>query len=84
MDFNIFLDKCKGIVTEYTNEHLDKSDKKEISVADVFVVWYCKTLKNAKALLSTTLLTVCTMKLHITAKKKSYIWMLTRSLKIDV
>lgn len=55
MDFNIFLDKCKSIVAEYTNEHLDKSDKKEISVADVFVVWYCKTLKNAKALLSTTL-----------------------------
>lgn len=50
-----FLDKCKSIVAEYTNEHLDKSDKKEISVADVFVVWYCKTLKNAKALLSTTL-----------------------------
>ena len=55
MDFNVFLDKCKGIVAEYTNEHLDKSDKKEISVADVYVVWCCKTLKNAKALLSTTL-----------------------------
>ena len=55
MDFNIFLDKCRDIVAEYTNEHLDKSDKKEVSVNDVFVVWYCKTLKNAKALLSTTL-----------------------------
>jgi orf78 len=55
MDFNVFLDRCKGIVAEYTNEHLDKSDKKEIAVADVYVVWYCKTLKNAKALLSTTI-----------------------------
>lgn len=38
MDFNIFLDKCRDIVAEYTNEHLDKSDKKEVSVNDVFVV----------------------------------------------
>ena len=55
MDFNIFLDKCKGIVAEYTNAHLDKSDGKEIGTEDVFVVWYCKTLRNAKALLSTKL-----------------------------
>lgn len=55
MDFNIFLDKCKGIVAEYTNAHLDKSDGKEIGTEDVFVVWYCKTLQNAKALLSTKL-----------------------------
>lgn len=55
MNFDTFLDQCKEIVRDYANAHLDKSDKKEISVADVFVVWYCKTLKNAKALLSTTL-----------------------------
>ena len=34
---------------------LDKSDKKEITTEDVFVVWCCKTLQNNKALLSTTL-----------------------------
>lgn len=50
-----FLEKCKEIVKEYTNEHLDKSDKKEITINDVFVVWSCKTLQNNKALLSTTL-----------------------------
>lgn len=55
MNFNCFLDKCKAIVAEYTNEHLDKADKNEISAADVFVVWYCKSLQNAKALLGTTL-----------------------------
>ena len=55
MDFNSFLDRCKDIVANYTNEHLDKSDNKEISTADVYVVWYCKTLQNAKALLSTNL-----------------------------
>ena len=50
-----YLQKCKEIVAEYTNEHLDKTDGKQISADDVFVVWYCKTLQNHKALLSTTL-----------------------------
>lgn len=50
-----YLQKCKEIVAEYTNEHLDKTDGKQISADDVFVVWYCKALQNHKALLSTTL-----------------------------
>ena len=50
-----YLQKCKEIVAEYTNEHLDKTDGKQISEDDVFVVWYCKALQNHKALLSTTL-----------------------------
>ena len=50
-----YLQKCKEIVVEYTNEHLDKTDGKQISEDDVFVVWYCKALQNHKALLSTTL-----------------------------
>ena len=51
-----FLELCKRTVAEYTNKLLDKSDKKEISTDDVFMVWCCKTLQNNKALLSTTLL----------------------------
>lgn len=50
-----FIDKCKQIVVEYANAHLDKSDNKKIDTNDVFVVWSCKTLQNNKALLSTTL-----------------------------
>lgn len=50
-----FINKCKEIVIDYTNEHLDKSDNKQITIDDVFVVWSCKTLQNNKALLSTTL-----------------------------
>lgn len=50
MDFNSFLGKCKNIVKDYVNEHLDKSDGKEITIDNVFVVWYCKTLQNAKSL----------------------------------
>lgn len=50
-----FTKLCKEIVRDYTNEHLDKSDNKEITIDDVFIVWSCKTLQNNKALLSTTL-----------------------------
>lgn len=55
MDSKKFIEKCKEIVAEYSNEHLDKTGKKEITKDDVFVVWSCKTLQNSKALLSTTL-----------------------------
>ena len=50
-----FLDFCKEQVVNYTNEHLDKTDNKQITKDDVFMVWCCKTLQNNKALLSTTL-----------------------------
>lgn len=55
MDNKKFIDLCKEEVMKYANEHLDKTDKKEITMDDVFVVWSCKTLQNNKALLSTTL-----------------------------
>ena len=50
-----FVKLCKKTVAEYTNEHLDKSDGKQITEDDVFIVWMCKTLQNSKALASTTL-----------------------------
>lgn len=49
-----FLKICKGIVVDYFNKNADKTDKKQITEEDVFVVWSCKTLQNNKALLSTT------------------------------
>ncbi|WP_279160925.1 DUF6275 family protein [Thomasclavelia cocleata] len=55
MDTSKFLDLCKKEIVKYTNNHLDKTDKKQITEEDVFVVWNCKTLQNNKALLSTTL-----------------------------
>ena len=51
-----FIALCKQTVADYTNEHLDKSDGKTITVDDVYLVWACKTLQNNKALLSTALL----------------------------
>ena len=50
-----FVSLCKKTVAEYTNEHLDKADGRQIAEDDVFVVWMCKTLQNSKALASTTL-----------------------------
>lgn len=44
----------KETIRDYVNEHIDKADKMQITVDDVYVVWFCKTLQNWKALASTT------------------------------
>lgn len=46
-------ERAKQIVVDYFNSHMDKSDGKQIGLEDVYVVWFCKTLQNWKALLST-------------------------------
>lgn len=50
-----FVSLCKKTVADYANKHLDKSDNKQITEDDVYIVWMCKTLQNNKALASTTL-----------------------------
>lgn len=50
-----FIKIVREEVAKYTNEHLDRSDNKQITEDDVFIVWCCKTLGNNKALASTTL-----------------------------
>ena len=55
MDFNTFQPTCKSLVAAYVNRHLDSTDNVMLKSEDVYVVWYSKTLQNAKALLSTTL-----------------------------
>lgn len=50
-----FFKIVKANTVAYTNEHLDKSDNVSITEDDVYIVWYCKTLQNWKALTSTTL-----------------------------
>lgn len=54
MNNELFIKKCIELVTNYSNEHFDKTNEKLITEDDVFVVWSCKTLQNSKALLSTT------------------------------
>jgi hypothetical protein len=46
-------ERAKQIVVDYFNSHLEKTDGKQIGLEDVHVVWFCKTLQNWKALLST-------------------------------
>lgn len=46
---------AKEIVLNYANKHLDKTDNVQITLDDVYIVWFCKTLQNWKALVSTTL-----------------------------
>lgn len=50
-----FVALCKQTVVQYANEHMDKTDGKQITEEDVFIVWMCKTLQNSKAMVSTTL-----------------------------
>ena len=50
-----FVSLCKKTVADYANANLDKSDGKQITEDDVFIVWMCKTLQNSKAMVSTTL-----------------------------
>ena len=54
MENEEFLRLCKAKVAEYTNSHMDVTDRQQVTVHDVYVVWSCKTLQNNKALLSTT------------------------------
>lgn len=46
--------RARVIVMNYFNDNVEKSDKVTIGLEDVYVVWFCKTLGNWKALLSTT------------------------------
>lgn len=50
-----FIALCKENVVKYFNENVDKTDNVFITQEDVYVVWYCKTLQNHKALLSTNI-----------------------------
>jgi hypothetical protein len=47
---------ARQIVFNYAKNDLDKSDNPiHFDIGDVYIVWFCKTLQNWKALLSTTL-----------------------------
>lgn len=46
---------CKETIRDYVNSHTDKTDNVQISADDVYIVWFCKTLQNWKALVSTML-----------------------------
>ena len=50
-----FIPLAKQTVLDYVQAHLDVTDDVNVSINDIYVVWFCKTLQNWKALISTTL-----------------------------
>lgn len=48
-------DIAKKIVLDYAKAHIDATDNVQLTLDNVFIVWFCKTLQNWKALVSTTL-----------------------------
>ena len=48
-----FLKLAVKTVKDYFNNRSEKTDKFILTEDDIYVVWYCKTLQNHKALLST-------------------------------
>ena len=54
MDNEAMLKKAKQLVVNYYNSRVEITDDFEISEENVFIVWFCKTLQNWKALVSTT------------------------------
>lgn len=55
MDEKNFRRMAIKAVVDYTKKHIDKTDDREITAEDVYVVWQVKVLQNNKALLSTNL-----------------------------
>lgn len=55
MEFNAenFLARCKSELAAHYNRYHEA----QITAEDVYIVWFCKTLQNAKALLSTNVRT---------------------------
>lgn len=47
------IEKSKQLIVDYFNGKVDVTDNKKITIDDVYVVWFCKTLQNWKSLVST-------------------------------
>lgn len=47
-------EKARKIVMDYFNSRVEKTDGKTLTMDDVYIVWFCKTLQNWKAMVSTT------------------------------
>ena len=50
-----FIPLAKQTVLDDVRVHLYVTDNVNVSINDIYVVWFCKTLQNWKALISTTL-----------------------------
>ena len=50
----MMMEKAKQLVVDFFNEEAEKADDFVLTVDDVYIVWWSKTLQNWKALVSTT------------------------------
>lgn len=50
----MMMEKAKQLVVDFFNEEAEKTDGFTLTVDDVYIVWWSKTLQNWKALVSTT------------------------------
>lgn len=57
MDVNALINKAKKVVVDYFNNTTETDGFKTIELTedDVFIVWFSKTLRNWKAMVSTTI-----------------------------
>lgn len=76
MNNNIFLEKAKKCVEQTTNEVL---------ADEMYIVWFCKTLQNWKALVSTDVLNGVYWEVtHNGDKNETYVDMYTKTNNICV
>ena len=47
------IDQARQMVVDYFNAHKDKTDPFTMQLENTYCVWFCKTLQNWKALVST-------------------------------
>ena len=48
-------EKAKQIVFTYFKANMDTTDNINFTLDNIYIVWFCKTLQNWKALVSTTI-----------------------------
>ena len=53
MNNEAMMTKAKQLVVDYFNEHVDATDETRLTLENVYIVWFSKTLQNWKALVST-------------------------------
>ena len=49
----MMMEKAKQLVVDFFNEEVEKTDGFTLTIDDVYIVWWSKTLQNWKALVST-------------------------------
>ena len=77
-------EKARKIVMDYFNTHVDVTDNNQITMDDVYVVWFCKTLQNWKALVSTNVSDGMYYEItHNGDKKETYVDKKWENFKVD-